>query len=203
MTEILLKFSKKYIDKIIFNGIIMITDTDKISEKELIKSVSEGSDAAFSELAGKYEMLLSSMAEKYARIIADSEADDLRQEARMALYRAAVKYDLSQDKVTFGLYAKICIRNRMISILRRSRSSFKRRYGGIRKSETVHSRAVDTTRLKELADSVLTEYEKTVFSMYLDGKPYGEISDAVGKPVKSVDNALFRAKRKLRNGYDM
>ena len=44
---------------------------------------------------------------------------------------------------------------------------------------------------------VLSGLEQEVLQAYLDGKSYQEIADALGRHVKSIDNALQRVKRKL------
>ena len=43
----------------------------------------------------------------------------------------------------------------------------------------------------------LSSFEFKVTVMYMDGLTMAEMSSATGKPVKSIDNALQRAKRKL------
>ena len=50
--------------------------------------------------------------------------------------------------------------------------------------------------MKELSD-----FEFRVVIMYLEGMSYAEICEATGKGVKSIDNALSRAKRKLQTVY--
>ena len=50
--------------------------------------------------------------------------------------------------------------------------------------------------LKELSD-----FEFRVVTMYLEGMSYAEICEATGKSVKSIDNALSRAKKKLQSVY--
>ena len=53
----------------------------------------------------------------------------------------------------------------------------------------------------ELDSSVYNRYPdcqpQEVLQAYLDGKSYQEIADALGRHVKSIDNALQRVKRKL------
>ena len=44
--------------------------------------------------------------------------------------------------------------------------------------------------------SLLSEFEAKVLTLFLDGLSYGEMSKALHKPVKSVDNAIQRIKRK-------
>ena len=45
---------------------------------------------------------------------------------------------------------------------------------------------------------MLSDLEKQVLVLYMEGKSYVEISEAMGRHVKSVDNALQRIKRKLQ-----
>jgi RNA polymerase sporulation-specific sigma factor len=48
---------------------------------------------------------------------------------------------------------------------------------------------------------VLSAFEFQVIVMYIDGLSVADIAKAVGKSVKSVDNATTRAKRKLGTLY--
>ena len=45
--------------------------------------------------------------------------------------------------------------------------------------------------------AMLSDLEKQVLSLYMEGKSYVEIGEEMGRHVKSVDNALQRIKRKL------
>jgi RNA polymerase sporulation-specific sigma factor len=47
-------------------------------------------------------------------------------------------------------------------------------------------------------DGVLSPFERTVWQMYLTGNSAKKISAALGKNEKSIENAIFRIKRKLR-----
>ena len=51
----------------------------------------------------------------------------------------------------------------------------------------------------EWMEKGLSKIEKSVFEAYMAGKPYSEISKSLGIPLKSVDNALLRVRRKLRS----
>lgn len=46
---------------------------------------------------------------------------------------------------------------------------------------------------------LLSELEKKVLQLYLDGRTYQEISLELKRHVKSIDNALQRVKRKLEH----
>ena len=46
-------------------------------------------------------------------------------------------------------------------------------------------------------ESVLSPMERKVLGLYLDGLSYPQIAARIEKPLKSVDNAMQRVKRKL------
>ena len=49
---------------------------------------------------------------------------------------------------------------------------------------------------------MLSSLEKQALARYLEGKSYQEISDEMGRHVKSIDNALQSVKRKLQKYLD-
>lgn len=51
--------------------------------------------------------------------------------------------------------------------------------------------------MEEKMGEVLSELEREVLALYLDGQTYQEISEKLERHVKSIDNALQRVKRKL------
>ena len=46
-------------------------------------------------------------------------------------------------------------------------------------------------------NEILSDFEADVLHLYVEGKSYQEISEHLGRHVKSVDNALQRIKRKV------
>ena len=157
----------------------------------------EESDADFAALSKEYAPLIDSMTEKYFRQLG-ADYEDVRQEASLAFYRAFLSFDRNQEKVSFGLYAKICIRNRLISLLRKSRSRKKRAEKRVA-APAEEPFPFDKKELFRLTEKLLTEYERKVFWEFLSGKSYRDIAATLGKTPKSVGNALFRARVKLRN----
>ena len=51
-------------------------------------------------------------------------------------------------------------------------------------------------------NELLSDLEREVLALYLDGQSYQEISDELNRHVKSIDNALQRVKRKLEKYLD-
>ncbi len=175
------------------------------SEIETIRKAAKGDDNAFTELLQQYEPLIISQSRRFASSFTAVTGEDLTQEARLAFYRAVCTYDPGQKEVvTFGLYAKVCIRNALVSELRRARSH--RRSDSLAGAdvhrESARSSSAEERReivlLRSRMESLLSPYERSVFSRFLAGLRAREIAQELGKPVKSVYNALSRIRIKIR-----
>ncbi len=170
---------------------------------DIVADVQSGNDESFSLLKAKYAPLVSSLVLSFESGAVD--ISEYEKEAESALLKAAVRFDTAQDDVAFGLFAKICIKNALIS-LRRKEMSRKRRLE--RKVESVKRKtglhmseahdAAETEKLVEDIKAVLSSYEKRVFSEYMSDKTVEEIAIAVGRPKKSVNNAIYRIKEKVK-----
>ena len=51
------------------------------------------------------------------------------------------------------------------------------------------------TDIESKISELLSDLERKVLSLYLDGRSYQEISEQLNRHVKSIDNALQRVKR--------
>lgn len=181
--------------------------------EQLILKIKEGHEPSFEKLAELYRPLIQSIAKSFndsmVSIGSEDMYGDLVQELTYALYKSAVSYDTSIEGVTFGLYAKRCLRNKGVSVFRKVKS-------GIRKDRRVKEKlknegnAYDAFRdmTESRRDSItadfakiLSDLELRVFTMYLDGAGAGEIASAVGISEKSVNNAVYRAKSKIKKFY--
>ena len=173
---------------------------------QLIRSVRNGNSDAFGQMCVRYKSLLDSMSYKYFGMCNAEycSVDDFLQEAKMAFYNAIMRYDMENPDVTFGAFAKVCVRNRLVSCVRKQNSK-KRRKG---EKDVVAEQAwslQDTVVRRELegklflaATSVLSKYEMKIFTLYYSGRRATEISTIIGKDVRSVNNAVYRIKQKLK-----
>ena len=85
----------------------------------LILRVREGDQQAFSELLDRYRPLINSLISKFGQgDLAKTFVEDLRQEAIVVFYNAILTYSENQSDVEFGLYARICISNALVSQIR-------------------------------------------------------------------------------------
>lgn len=194
--------------------------TDK-KTLELLSRVKGGDDLAFEALAEKYRKVIESASlsayyslERSGTVLRADALEDLKQEARLALYRAALKYDECGDgkKVTFGLFAKICVRNALISELRRSAAEKRRADRLVKQGEEALAASDSASnelltrlcfeQLLRERGHLLSRYEKKVLLAYVDGKSYSDIAAEAGKTPKSVYNAIYRIKTKLQPSTD-
>ena len=94
-------------------------ETSDLELKKLLLLVREGSSEAYRTLRLRYRPLIEASVLRYtASEMSLKEKDDMREEAERIFLNAVSTYDLEQDAVDFGLYAKICLRNGLISEMR-------------------------------------------------------------------------------------
>ncbi len=170
----------------------------------IIQQLQSGDDGAFDLIREQYAALLLSMVSSAMAKESDAEFQDLMQEATLALYHAALKFDLNQTEVTFGLYAKICIRNRLISTLRSLRRQHRKPAQPkltMSVSQRKSVRRASMGEFSELVDTHFSDFEKSVYRLYIVGYSAAEIAQELGKNEKSIDNAIYRVRRKIKQHY--
>ena len=173
--------------------------------KELILAVRQGKGDAFVRIEEQYSPLLHSMSRKYSTMCQDSgEDDDFLQEAKRALYKATLSFKIDSTDVTFGAYAKRCVRNRLVSYVRKLKSKKHAQGTDAQLSgdeedyvESPISDMLDKELLLQ-AQNLLSNLEKQIFTLYLDGMKTKEISKKLGKNKRTVDNAIYRVRVKIK-----
>ena len=173
----------------------------------LLLDASGGDSHAFELLAAEYAPLLDAAVAAYAGKLQEQDLEELRQEALLAFFRAIHRYDPLYGNVSFGLYAKVCVRNGVTSAVRSLLASGSRSTLPMEACEAdILPDPQDEIIEKEKADelramirSLLSDYENTVWWAFYSGVPVKTIAAQLGKSVRSVENALSRIRRKLRD----
>lgn len=180
--------------------------------RNLILQVRKADQEAFEELLELYEPLISSFATRFSNNgVSSQDVEDFRQELTVAFYNSTLSYDLSQTDVSFGLYAKICMNNFLITqlrVLKKRRNaealSLDREawlLGEMEAGEDPSNEIIRREEMRELnkeIKAVLSEFENKVWKYYVSGCSSREIAEALGKTEKSIDNAVFRIRQKLK-----
>ncbi len=154
--------------------------------------------------------------------LAGADREDVVQEGMIGLFKAV--RDFRSDKNTaFRAFAELCITRQIITAIKsatRQKHLPLNSYVSLSKPMSTHpddeQAFVGMLEVRSAADpadlvvsaeeidamnvsvaEVLSDLEREVLHLYMDGKSYQEIADRLGRHVKSIDNALQRIKRKL------
>lgn len=180
------------------------------TDEELCALVRLGSRDAEELLVGRYHRLVRSCARPY--FLAGGDSEDLSQEGMFGLIKAIREYDPARD-TAFSTFAETCIRHRLYSVLRWASSG---KHSPLNQAVPLDTSFFDanlsfaqvdpehwlidrekTAALLENTRKLLSEFEVKILGYYLDGLTCREIAETVGKPPKSVDNAVQRLRRKI------
>ena len=157
-------------------------------------------------LIQQYARMVRSIARTY--YLSGAEGEDAIQEGMLGLLYAIRSYDSARER-SFASYARLCVEHRLISAWRAAssrkhdplnyaisldKSPFEEPLDANPESLFIHQEEQRESheRLREL----LSFFEAQVLSLYLDGLSYEEIAECLHKPVKSIDNAIQRVRRK-------
>jgi len=191
-----------------------MSDNKNITREEirsLAEGVRAGDGAAFEKLLKIYEPMIGAAVNRFSD--GDHETEDLRQEALTGFFRAVMSFDFEKIGIEFGLYAKICVSNALSTAVRNAQRSG-RGQPSIDYEEYFKYSAADAASsdpafrliereseesLRELIERNLSDFEKRVWENYLEGKSARGIAEKLGKTERSIDNALYRIRKKLRS----
>lgn len=173
---------------------------------EQILRARDGSNDALSALQKTYRPLVDSLLALYSVGMNAQEKVDLREEAERAFIRAVIRYDLESTHITFGSYAKICIRNSLISACNelyelRRESVVALEDEELADDDDVPGDLADEENFRHLCRIVsahLSEYENRIWWQYVMGVSVADIAKGLGRDERSVHNAIYRIRKKLR-----
>lgn len=188
-------------------------------DEEMVSLAQAGDGDALEYLLNKYKNFVRSKARSYFLIGADHE--DIVQEGMIGLYKAI--RDFKPDKLSsFRAFAELCVTRQIITAIKTAtRQKHIPLNSYISLNKPIYEEDSDRTLLDVITEEgmsnpeemfidredlsfiegrigqMLSPLEKQVLVRYMEGKTYVQISDEMGRHVKSIDNALQRIKRKL------
>jgi len=198
---------------------------DLLEDEELIELIQEGESEALDYLIKKYRNFVRVKARSYFLIGADKE--DIVQEGMIGLYKAI--RDFKEDKLSsFKAFAELCITRQIITAIKTAtRQKHIPLNSYVSLDKPIYDEESDRTlmdvisgakildpeellinreklnNIEEKVMELLSDLERKVLALYLDGRSYQEISDELDRHVKSIDNALQRVKRKLERYLEL
>jgi len=190
-----------------------------LDDEQVILLIRHGDKNATDFLIHKYRNLVKLKSRAYFLIGADRE--DVIQEGMIGLYKAIRNYQ--PDKaMAFKTFAELCITRQMITAVKNAtRQKHIPLNSYISLNRKIFDEESDKSYIELVPEDVstnpeqliikkeefsgienkmwkiLSPFEWMVLSLYLNGKSYVEIARKVKKPIKSIDNALQRVKKKV------
>lgn len=188
-------------------------------DEEVVRHAKGGSAKATEHLLSKYRTIVEGKARSYFLIGADHE--DIVQEGMIGLFKAI--RDFRNDKLLpFRAFAELCISRQIFTAIK---AATRQKHIPLNSYVSLHASLFDADSDRTLLDTLaesdkadpervvitqqfsddlryrikrdLSELESAVLRGHLEGKSYQEIAQELHRRVKSIDNALQRAKRKI------
>ena len=197
-----------------------------LADEQIIEQIKQGDEEALSYILEKYKNLVNIKVSKYFMIVAEKE--DIAQEGMIGLFKAIKSYD-SEKQNSFKSFANICIERQLITAIKSSNrqkhmplnsylslntSAYEDDEDGTELIETFNNTQIedplDTITKKEYFEEIqnsihknLSKFEEQVLQRFIQGESYEVIAKKLDTPVKSIDNAIQRIRKKaIKNMFD-
>lgn len=189
---------------------------EKLSDEDLA-AAAQTDEIAMQLLMNRMTPVVLARMSPYRHLSVDRE--DLMQEGLIGLVSAVRHYRSGNGSARFRTYAGVCIGNRITSYLK---TLFRQKNLQLNASiswdqdaqDLIHHNILprnvsenpeellilqeELESLWNLSETSLSRFEYRVFQLYLSGLSYVEIGQKLAVSAKSVDNALQRIKRKMK-----
>ena len=191
---------------------------DNFSDEELISKIRKGDLKAQNYLLEKYRNLVNMKSNRF--FLVGAETDDMVQEGMIGLFKAIQSFDLEKNN-SFKTFANLCIERQLITAIK---TSNRQKHMPLNSSFSLNTSAYDEnddTSVMEVLDTKFVEdpldtitkkeylefieskidknlslFEKQVLNRYIQGETYVDIASKLNSPVKSIDNAIQRIRKK-------
>jgi len=199
------------------------TEYTNMADEDLIKLIKSDDKHALEHLINRYRSLVNMKVSKY--YIIGAEKEDIEQEGLIGLFKAIKSYQVDKQN-TFKTFANICIERQLITAIKSSNrqkhiplnsylslnmgaydTTDDGNNGNVDLIEVLNTHIIedplDTITQKEYykliettIDKTLSDFEKKVLNQYIQGESYIQIAEKLDTPVKSIDNAIQRIRKK-------
>lgn len=202
-------------------------DYDKMTDDELIKLAKNEDKSALETLIERYKETVNMKVSKY--YINGAEKEDIIQEGLIGLFKAVKSFNPEKDN-SFKSFANMCIERQVITAIKGSNRqkhiplnsyvslnnpTYENENGEIENplidvldTNTVEDPLDTITKneyikhVEKTIDESLSTFEKQVLNKYIEGKSYVQIAESLNSPVKSVDNAIQRIRKKTAKNIE-
>ena len=193
---------------------------NNLKDEQIISQIKQGDEKALAYILEKYKDLVNMKVGKY--FIIGAEREDIVQEGMIGLFKA-IKCFNPEKQNTFKSFANICIERQLITAIKSSNrqkhmplnSYLSLNTAAYDNNEDDSAELIDTFNSKTVEDPLetimkkeyytevennvnkhLSKFEKQVLDRFVKGESYITIAQKLDSPVKSVDNAIQRIRKK-------
>lgn len=192
---------------------------EPLSDEEIISQIKNGDEKALRYLLEKYKDLVHAKIGKY--FIIGAEKEDIMQEGMIGLFKAIQSFDETKNN-TFKTFANVCIERQLITAIK---SSTRQKHMPLNSYLSLNTAAYDNDedsvelidtfdgntmedpldtimkkeyyeQIENIIDRTLSKFEKQVLQRFIKGESYVVIAEKLKSPIKSVDNAIQRIRKK-------
>ncbi len=191
---------------------------DSMSDEELISLIKSDDKYALDFIIEKYKSLVNMKVGKY--FIIGAEKEDIVQEGMIGLFKAIQSFN-GEKQNSFKTFANMCIESQLITAIK---TSNRQKHIPLNSYLSLNSSAyededdtsvmdifdshttedpLDTItkkeyykRIEDAIDQNLSDFEKKVLAKFIKGESYVNIAAELDTPVKSIDNAIQRIRKK-------
>ena len=189
------------------------------TDEEVISDIKLGDEQALTYLLNKYRELVNIKVGKFFMV--GGERDDILQEGMIGLFKAIKNFD-NEKQSSFKTFANICVERQLITAIKSSNrqkhmplnsylslniSAYDNNDESVELIDTFDSHLIEDPletimkqeyyqEVKESIDKTLSKFEKQVLDRFIKGESYVAIAKKLDAPVKSVDNAIQRIRKK-------
>ena len=190
-----------------------------LTDEQIISQIKDGDEQALTFLLDKYKDLVNTKVGKY--FIIGAEREDMVQEGMIGLYKAIKGFDNCKQN-TFKTFANLCIERQLITAIKSSNrqkhmplnsylslntSAYDDEGDGTELLETFEVDTIEDpletimkqesfNEIQNAVQKSLSKFEGQVLERYMQGESYEVIAKRLDTPVKSVDNAIQRIRKK-------
>ena len=186
-----------------------VSDYSGKTDEELVEMLRAGDPDVEDFLMNKYKNLVKSRARQL--YLEGGDREDLLQEGMWGLFKAIREYRPDRE-ASFFTFAELCITRQMYSAITSAKarknsvlneslslSDINEYSAGLAEGPEDKMLAIENEEeLKKRIKAKLSPLENKVLDRFLAGMDYKQIAEELGKPPKSIDNALQRIKLKIR-----
>ena len=202
------------------NNVFYTTDKySNLKDEQIVEQIKEGDEKALVYLLDKYKNLINVKVSKY--FIIGAEKEDIVQEGMIGLYKAIKSFDNTKEN-TFKTFANLCIERQLITAIK---SSNRQKHKPLNSYLSLNTEAYDNDEnsvelietfnndviedpletimkkeyfqeIQDVMNNTLSKFEMNVLENYLKGYSYEVIAKKLDTPIKSIDNAIQRIRKK-------